>query len=386
MDRRVARDSVRIAHARFLPFPQKELVGDGRIAILGCNLQRLFNSSRWALVPLARSSALSAARATIVVVPRERFSEAQESLESVLVSTEKPYELVYVDGGSPKRLRRWLQEQAAEHGFKLIRRARYLSPNEARNIGLAEVDTEFVAFLDNDVLVKPGWLPKLVECADETGAAAVGPLTCENDFDTVHFAGGEVEINEDEEDEEVARRVREKMYLAQRKVEAISDELVRQEVQLCEFHCVMARTEAMREIGGLDEGLLNTREHLDFSLSLAKNGGSVWFEPESVVAYMPPPPLHPSDIHFFMLRWSDDWERRSLDHFRRKWDLVEDDFFKRRLGRLGWRRQSVVVKLPVANLPFEKGKRTLERFAQSVEHKLNGLVTRRDARLRARGV
>lgn len=328
---------------------------------------------------------MSEARATVVVVPRERFSAARESLESVLANTEEPYELVYVDGGSPRKLRNWLKSQAAEHGFELIRRERFLSPNEARNIGFAAVKTEFVAFLDNDVLVKPGWLDKLVECADETGAAAVGPLTCEHDFETVHFAGGEVEINEEREDEAVTRRVRDKMYHPQRKLDAVEGELVRKEVQLCEFHCVMARSDALREVGGLDEGLLNTREHLDFSLSLAKNGGAVWFEPESIVAYLPPPPLRLSDVHFFMLRWSDDWERRSLDYFRRKWDLAEDDFFKRRLGRLGWRRQSMVIDRPVSNLPFSKGKRALERMAKSFDHRLNRLVTGRHWRLRRNG-
>jgi GT2 family glycosyltransferase len=330
--------------------------------------------------------ALSTPRATIVVVPRERFSAARDSLKSVLANTDTPHDLVYVDGGSPRGLRRWLEEQAAEHGFKLLRHERYLSPNEARNLGVAEVDTEFTVFVDNDVLVKPGWLAKLIECADETDAAVVGPLTCEYDFDTVHFAGGEVEITEEAEDEEVARRVRDKMYHPSKRLESVpDDDLVRKEVQLCEFHCVMARTDALREIGGLDEGLLNTREHLDFSLSIAKNGGTVWFEPESVVAYLPPPPLKASDLHFFSLRWSNDWERRSLDHFRRKWDLVEDDFFRRRLSRLGWRRQSLTVKLPVANLPFSKGKRRVEQTAQSLEHRLNGVVTRRHARVRAKG-
>lgn len=328
---------------------------------------------------------MSAAKATVVVVPRERFSAARESLESVLANTEPPFELVYVDGGSPRRLRRWLEAQAAEHGFQLIRRDRYLSPNEARNIGLDAVDTEFVAFLDNDVLVKRGWLQKLVECAEETGAAAVGPLTCENDFDTIHFAGGEVEINEEREDEEIARHVHEKMYHPQRKLEAVSSELVRQEVQLCEFHCVMVRTDSLRAVGGFDEGMLNTREHLDFSLSLAKDGGSVWFEPESVVAYLPPPPLRLADLPFFMLRWSDDWERRSLNHFRRKWDLVEDEFFKRRLGRLGWRRQAMVVQRPVRKVPPRFGKHRLERLIKSLEHRLNGLVTRRHTRLRGQG-
>lgn len=329
---------------------------------------------------------MTEARASIVVVPRERFSAARESLESLLANTEGPFELIYVDGGSPRSLRKWLEGQAAERGFRLLRRDHYLSPNEARNIGLAEVDTEFVAFLDNDVLVRPGWLAKLVQCADETGAAVVGPLTCEIDFDTVHFAGGEVEISEEREDEEVARHVRERMYFPQRKVASVSSDLVRQEVKLCEFHCLLARTQAIQDIGGFDQGMLNTREHLDFSLSLARNGGSVWFEPESVVAYKPPPPLRLSDLHFFMLRWSDDWERRSLEHFRSKWDLADDEFFQRRLARLGWRRQSMVVTRVVRSLTLGRGNSTLEKGVQRLEHRVNGFLTRRFLRLRKGGV
>ena len=54
---------------------------------------------------------------TIVVVPRERFSHAQESLESIYEHTKAPFELVYVDGRSPKRLSRYLQEKADQQGF-----------------------------------------------------------------------------------------------------------------------------------------------------------------------------------------------------------------------------------------------------------------------------
>ena len=115
----------------------------------------------------------------MVVVPRERFSTAIESLRSVLDHTEPPYELVYVDGNSPRAVRRAIQRLADEHGFHIIRSDRFLYGNEARNLGAAGVDTEFVAFVENDVLVTPGWLDALVRCADQTGAAAVGPLTLE---------------------------------------------------------------------------------------------------------------------------------------------------------------------------------------------------------------
>jgi hypothetical protein len=39
------------------------------------------------------------------------------------------------------------------------------------------------------------------------------------------------------------------------------------------------------------------------------------FEPSSVVTYKSPPPLERADIGFFWLRWSEDWTRRSLEHF-----------------------------------------------------------------------
>lgn len=105
---------------------------------------------------------------TIVVVPRERFSCTRESLESIYEHTKFPFKLVYVDGNSPAKVRRYLEEQAQAKGFQLIRTDYYLSPNHARNIGLSHVDTKYAVFFDNDVVVSPGWLEALVQCAQET--------------------------------------------------------------------------------------------------------------------------------------------------------------------------------------------------------------------------
>jgi hypothetical protein len=81
---------------------------------------------------------------TIVVVPRERFSCARESLESIYQYTQTSFNLVYVDGNSPVKVKRYLQAQAQEKNFQLIRTDYYLSPNQARNIGLAGSDMEVV--------------------------------------------------------------------------------------------------------------------------------------------------------------------------------------------------------------------------------------------------
>ena len=330
---------------------------------------------------------MTAPRVTVVSVPRERFSFSVRSLRSILEHTDGPYELVVVDGGSPRRVARQLARAAHSHGFPLIRMDRYLSPNEARNLGLAAAQTEYIVFVDNDVVVHPGWLSPLVACADENDAAVVGPLTCIGEplGETIHFAGGEVRIIENGDGGAKTRHVKDRMWHPNRKVAKVADELKRQPCELAEFHTVLARTEVLRSIGGFDEEMLNTREHLDFCLGVARAGGSVWFEPASVVTYVPGPPFALPDIPFYMLRWSDDWERRSLQHFRQKWDLADDEFFQRRLGRLGWRRDMSLLK------PFSRrvtlgrrGSGRVEAALRRPERVLNRFLTDRYRRERAR--
>src|SRR5690606_3710530 len=133
-----------------------------------------------------------APRVTVAVVPRERFSVALRSLESLYANTSEPFELVYVDGNSPRDVRDGLRQQARERGFTLVRTERYLSPTQARNIALQRVQTPYVLFVDNDVFFADGWLTRLLDCAEDTGAWVVGPLPFEGELADarIHNAGG----------------------------------------------------------------------------------------------------------------------------------------------------------------------------------------------------
>jgi GT2 family glycosyltransferase len=280
--------------------------------------------------------------ATVVVVPRERFSEAKRSLESLLRNTAPPYDLVYVDGGSPAPVRRYVESAARVRDFRLVRRIRYLSPNQARNIGLSLVDTRYVVFADNDLHVWPGWLERLVACAEETGAALVAPLYHQGapGAELIHMAGGEAAI----EEREGRRYLRESHYLSA----ASTDEarrLERRPTQLIEFHCVLARTDVLRQMGGLDARLLSTPEHVDLCLGVQATGRGIYVEPSAKVTYVGPGPLRWYDLPYFLLRWSDEWTRSSLHHFRAKWHLADDDAFIRDHG--AWManyRRSVTYK------------------------------------------
>lgn len=261
---------------------------------------------------------------TVVMVPRQRFSFARRALENLFAQT-GPCRLVYVDAGSPPPLRRWLESEAGRRGFRLLRSDAYLSPNEARNLGLQEVDTEYVVFVDNDVLVAPGWLTPLVRCAEETGAWIVGPLYCIGEplFRTIHMAGGVLHF----EDRPGGRRLIDHHRLSNQPLALYRGELVREPCEFVEFHTMLVRRDVFDRVGPLDEALLSTPEHLDLCLLVRAAGGSVWFEPESVVNYVPATRLRRGDARFYMLRWSERWNRASLAHFKRKWAIADDDPF-----------------------------------------------------------
>lgn len=320
---------------------------------------------------------------TIVVVPRERFSYTQQSLESIYQYTNLPFELICVDGGSPKAVQRYLREAAIEKGFTLLRTDRFLSPNQARNLGLSQVTTDYVLFIDNDVHVSQGWLEQLWQCAQEADATVVCPLTCIGKplHQKVHLAGGEARIFTELKGDKTYRRVHEKHYFVNRAVADVQEQLQRRACEFAEFHCVLVRRSVFDQIGLLDEKLLSTREHIDFCLTVTRAGGRIYCEPESVVTYVPDILYRWSDLAFFMLRWSDEWEVKSLKWFRKKWNLDKDKYFKKRYKRLGHRRHQAFLRPLVRKLTFGRTIPWLEKVVIQMERQLNRLITGRYQRL-----
>jgi GT2 family glycosyltransferase len=271
----------------------------------------------------AVSSGPAKPEVSIVVVPRERFGLTRRSLESLYAHTPDPFSLVYVDGGAPASVRRYLEAQSRERGFRLLRTERYLAPNEARNLALPHVRGEYVVFVDNDLIVSPGWLPTLVRCAGETGAWAVGPLYCigEPPHRIVHMAGGVAHI----EGDGTRRRFVENHRFGGHPIETVASHVRREPCELLEFHCLLMRTDALRRLGPFDAKLMSLMEHTDVCLTIHRMGGLVYFEPDAVVTYVAPPPLACTDLPFFMARWSEDWNRATVKRFADKWNLPEDD-------------------------------------------------------------
>jgi GT2 family glycosyltransferase len=315
---------------------------------------------------------------TVVVSPRERFSYSRESLESIYQYTDTPFSLIYVDGGSPKPIQQYLEKASQEKGFQLIRTDHYLAPNQARNLAIPQVNTKYVLFIDNDVVVSPDWLEQLWQCAEETNATIVCPLTCIGKplHKTIHLAGGEAHILVETSAGGSYRRVHEKHYFVNRDVEDVKEHLYRQQCEFAEFHCVLVRTDIFEKIGLLDEGLLSTREHIDFCMTVLEADGTVYCEPKSVVTYVPGLTFNWADLSFFLLRWSDAWEIASLEHFCQKWNLSKKDkYFKKRYKRLGHRRHQAFLRPLVRSLSWGQNNPWLEAKLVPLERLLNRLLS-----------
>jgi GT2 family glycosyltransferase len=255
---------------------------------------------------------------TVVVLGREAFSPTEETVRRIVATTSQDRRLVVVDGGSPRTTARRLESLARELDFTLVRSDAVLSANESRNLGLAHVTTEFVVFVDNDLLVGPDWLEGLERCARETGGEFVTPVVLwgPTGRDEVHFAGGTCRIVEIDG----TPRLEDRGLRMHQPVSVVAS-LSREPTELVELHCLLARRACLERIVPFDETLLAGREETDLSMYAAQHGWTAWLEPAVVVGYPSPKRLRPSDYAYYLPRWSDAWSDRSFRAFHRKWGL-----------------------------------------------------------------
>ena len=311
----------------------------------------------------------NAPNATIIVSARERFSLAVRSLNAIVSATRAPYDLIYVDAGSPSSVASELRRICAEQGFTYHRIDHYLSPAQSRNRGHHMADTKYVVFVENDVFVADNWLAPLIDCAEQTGAEVVQPLICQgaplhseihhgggnftNDFDG--FFNGPID----------ARRLADRHFLHQGK--QVGDvALVRSETQVCETHCMLVRRDTFERFGDFDEKMPYSKDHVDFSISVWARDGRIMLEQESVATVCHPDKAHPleaMDLPLFVLRWSPKWQRKSLDYFREKWGLQADPYFDKYARQKNWRYHDNVVLPVVRKVPVVGSSHKVQKMA-----------------------
>jgi glycosyltransferase involved in cell wall biosynthesis len=127
---------------------------------------------------------------TVVVPTRGRAAYLAVTLDSLSrQSGEVSHEVLVVDDGSTDAT----PEVAERFGVRLIRHGERRSLNAARNTGLREAGADLIAFVDDDVLVPPGWLEALAEGAERHPEADAfgGPIRARFEGHTPRGCGRE---------------------------------------------------------------------------------------------------------------------------------------------------------------------------------------------------
>jgi GT2 family glycosyltransferase len=311
---------------------------------------------------IATSAAERQPSVTIVVVQRESRAHTRASLESLYALTTVPFELVYIDAGSPPWIASYLRREARKRTFRLLRVHRSVFPAVARNYGFAHADTRYVVFVDNDVVFTPNWLEALLACAHEESAAIVGGITCLGaPGSVIHAAGGGVLRLTDTAD---GRALELKFPFYDAPWGPQVERFVRERVDMVEFHCMLVDADAIRPLFPLDEALETVLEFEDLCLRATRNGLSVFFEPRCVVGQLLPLrlPYGLLDLPMFWQRWSRRRNAASIEHFRRKWNIRGDDPTLR--GMLGWSNQRRY--LPLQGTPLYRIVSLLRRVRQKL--------------------
>jgi mycofactocin system glycosyltransferase len=149
---------------------------------------------------------------------------------------------------------------------QVLRHTRSNGPAAARNTGLAACETDFVAFLDSDVVPKRGWLEALLGHFCDPAVALVAPRIV-----GLHNA-----------DNIVARyeSVRSSLDLGVREAPVVPHGTV----SYVPSAAIICRRSALVEVGGFDE-TMHSGEDVDLCWRLVESGARLRYEPIALVAH-----------------------------------------------------------------------------------------------------
>jgi GT2 family glycosyltransferase/glycosyltransferase involved in cell wall biosynthesis len=198
-------------------------------------------------------------RASIVIVTYNNLALNKLCLESVLRNTEYPnYEVIVVDNNSADGTPDYLREMAARHGHLSV----VLNPTNdgfarANNLGLERATGEYLVLLNNDTIVPPGWLSRLLRHLQDPEVGLVGPMT--------NSVGNEAKV------EVTYRTWAEMERFTRRKTWAHDGQVA--DIQMLAMFCVALRRETFEEVGSLDEQFgVGMFEDDDYSMRVRAKG------------------------------------------------------------------------------------------------------------------
>ncbi|MGW4329300.1 mycofactocin biosynthesis glycosyltransferase MftF [Nocardia sp. NPDC004573] len=238
-----------------------EMIGDGYLEVTGPKsavvARRLLDSG----VANPRPRLLPSPEDVTVIVPLHNNAEGLARLLAAL----RGHNVIVVDDGSdqPVRIPR---NRGTRCRVTVLRHDRKQGPAAARNAGLRAATTDFVAFLDSDVVPRSGWLEVMLGHFSDPGVALVAPRIVALDPESTALARYE--------------HTRSSLDLGRREAAVHSRGLV----SYVPSAALLARRRALLEQGGFDDSM-HVAEDVDLCWRLERAGWRLRYEPAAHVAH-----------------------------------------------------------------------------------------------------
>ena len=211
----------------------------------------------------------AAAARVAAVIPTWNRRDLLATLLQNLAQQIRPFEeIIVIDNGSEDDS----TQLAADAGARVLKMGSNLGFAAAVNRGIEAADAEWVAILNNDVTLEPGWLMELLDAAAQediwfaTGKIlqAANHHVVDGTFDEISRGGCASRCGSGKPDGPVWNQ--------------------KQRIRVAPMTAAIFRRELFRDLGGLDETFGSYMEDVDFGLRCALAGRGGMFVP-SAVAY-----------------------------------------------------------------------------------------------------
>jgi len=211
----------------------------------------------------------------ILLLNYNRHEDTVDSVRSLKACTYPSLSIVVIDNGSTDQSARQLQEKLP--GTPVLETGRNLGYTGGINAGLRHVTGKGFAYallLNNDTVVEPDFLEKLVEPLEKNdrAAAASGTIFCHHDRNLVWYAGGRM----------VPWRglaVHESKGLRIKR----SDLNRVREVSFVTGCMILLRASALERVGLEDERFFMYLDDIELSLRISQRGYTMLYVPQSVI-------------------------------------------------------------------------------------------------------
>ncbi len=238
-----------------------EMIGDGYLEVTGPKsavvARRLLDSG----VANPRPRLLPSTDDVTVVVPLHNNPEGLARMLAVL----RGHHVIVVDDGSDQPVP-IPETRGTRCRVTVLRHDTAHGPAAARNAGLRAATTEFVAFLDSDVVPRSGWLEVMLGHFSDPEVALVAPRIVALDAESNALARYE--------------HTRSSLDLGRREAAVHS----RGPVSYVPSAAMLVRRQALLAVGGFDESM-RVAEDVDLCWRLERAGRRLRYEPAAHVAH-----------------------------------------------------------------------------------------------------